>query len=720
MSETPSLIATFHWLGRRLPQVTDALQPLSLHAMAQFDGRLRTAIDGRSEDKLFAAVDYLLITLGVKSPQWRDEALAAVLPAIGVHPDLGGYIVHQQTTTGWMIEDAGGSRHLSQLPPGSRFASVADASEPGETLYRTAAQLFKGVLKENRRFFVLAAIASVIINVLALMTSLYTMQVYDRVIPSQGLSTLYALTAGVAISLVLELVGKFARAAILDYAIRNMDESLSHGIFQRLLRIRMDQLPSSVGTLSGQLRSYEMIRSFASSVSLYLLVDAPFALLFLVVILMLAGPIVTSVPVAFLVLALIIGFGHRQAMERHAKSGMRASHRKLGLLVETVEGAEVIKASGAGWRFLNRWNELSRVNIEEDMKLRHLGESAGYYAGFMQQSAYVLLVAVGAYVASTSQGGLTSGGIIACSILSGRVLQPVGMLPGLMVQWANARSAMTSIAHLFKLKQDNHEVGRPMSVHRLEGAFEMRDLEFAYRDQDVVLKIESLAIQPGERVGILGTVGSGKSTLLKLMTGMYTPAKGSISVDGIDLQQISRVHLSERLGYLPQDTRLFAGTLRDNLLLGAIGTTDQQVVAACELTGLASIVKGHRKGFDLPIAEGGAGLSGGQRQLVALTRMILTTPDVWLLDEPTASMDDNSEARAIEALRASMVAGQTMVLVTHKPALLQLVDRVIILTPNGVAVDGPRTQVLNQITRVRPIREPASMPAPRAEMGGVA
>jgi ATP-binding cassette subfamily C protein LapB len=712
---THPISTTVQWLGRRLPELVSSLRPLPAHAMEELGRRLQAATAER-DPLARSALDYLFGELGLPNSKWHKALDSAALPAAGVHPDVGAFVVHQRIPTGgWLIEDVDGARHVAVLPPAAQYIEVGESQPDSRGLYRTAGQLFSETLRQNLRFFVYAAVASVVINLLALMTSLYSMQIYDRVIPTQGLATLYALTAGVGLSVVLELVGKFARAAILDHAIRSMDAKLSHSIFERLLRVRMDQLPSSVGTLSGQLRSYEMIRSFASSVTLYLLVDTPFALFFILVIWMIGGPLVACVPLAFFVLALIVGALHRGAMLRYARSGMTASHRKLGLLVEAVEGAETIKASGAGWGFLARWNNLSRTNIDQDMKLRQMGESASHMAAFLQQGSYVLLVAVGAYVASTTND-LTAGGLIACSILSGRVLTPVGMLPGLMVQWANASSAMTSIAHIFKLEQDNHQVERPLAINRLRGALQFEGVKFAYGREDPVLQVQSLQIRPGEKVGVLGAVGSGKSTLLKLMSGMYRPSAGSVLLDGVDMQHISRAHLGDRLGYLPQDVKLFAGTLRDNLMLGVVGKSEQQMIEACELTGLADIVKGHRKGFDLPIAEGGSGLSGGQRQLLALTRMVLAAPDIWLLDEPTASMDDGTEIRAIQALRHSLDPSQTLVLVTHKPALLQLVDRLVILRPDGVALDGPRDQVLQQITKVRPATPEPQRPRGQLEV----
>ena len=712
-ANTPSSVThNVLWLARRLPDIVKDLRPMQSHMMAELESRLAAAQDqGINRDGLRACVDYAFESMGARSQAWGEGSAAARLPAVAIHPDVGVFILHQHTPAGgWLLEDASGNRHVTVLPPGALYTEIQASHATGRSLYRTAGELFRGALRDNRRYFIHAAIASVVINLFGLLTSLYSMQVYDRVIPTQGLSTLYALTAGIVMGIFLELIAKFARATITEHSVRAMDVDLSHSIFERLLRVRMDQFPASVGTLSAQLRSYEMIRSFASSVTLYLLVDTPFAILFLAVIYLLGGPLVAAVPVVFFIVALAVGFLFRRGMERHALSGQAASNRKLGLLVEAVEGAESIKASGAGWQFLARWNGLTRTNIDEDMRLRHLGDSATYYAGFLQQISYVLLVATGAYVASTSTS-LTAGGIIACSIISGRVLTPAGMLPGLMVQWANAKSAMRSLSHIFSLEQDNHAVERPLAIDRLRGEVAVQGLEFGYRGHATVLQLENLHIKPGEKVGLLGPVGSGKSTLLKLLSGMYMPSKGRVSFDGIDLQHISRPHLSDRLGYLPQDVRLFAGTLRDNLTTGVLGKTEQHLLAACELTGLHQVIAAHPKGFDMPIAEGGTGVSGGQKQLIALTRMVLAAPDVWLLDEPTASMDETLESRTIAALRASVQVDQTLILVTHKPALLQLVDRLVILSPTGVVIDGPKALVLQQLAaRSRPAPAPAGRP----------
>ncbi len=560
----------------------------------------------------------------------------------------------------------------------------------------SARALFRNALLAHRGAFAQAAAASLLANTLALGAALYSMQVYDRVIPTQGLATLQVLTVGVLIAIVLELVVKFARAHVLETAVKGMDLELSHALFVRLLGIRLDQFPASVGTLSAQLRSYETIRRFASSATLYLIVDTPFALIFLAGIALLAGVKMAAIPLVFFVLALAIGLFYRNRIARHAETGTTAANHKLGLLVETVENAENIKATGSRPRQIERWNQLTRQSVDDDVQIQRYSEQATYLAAFMQQVSYTLLVAVGAWTAATTTD-LTMGGLIASAILSGRVLGPIAVLPGLVVQWAHARAALTSLEKVFALQGDNHAVTRPLTPERIHGEWRLEGLKFAWPGRPRPFTLPPTLIRPGEKIALLGPIGTGKSTLLKLMTGLYAPSEGQALLDGLDLQQIARAHLAAHLGYLPQEVKLLAGTLRDNLTTGLEGIGESALLDACRLTGLDQLIASHPQGLDMPIFEGGSGVSGGQKQLIALTRLILASPDAWLLDEPTAAMDEATEARALAVLKKTITPAQTLLIATHKPALLSLVDRLIVLLPNGGTLDGPKDAVLERL-----------------------
>jgi len=691
----------FRWLAQRCVDLHAQLRIPSRQEICALQKAVETdivepAIQGNNTEQLQQTLATLFDSMGLNALEWQFAPAQDALPMIALIPGIGCRMIYAKTPEGhWLMEGPSGSQQLYQLPHGGEYAAIS-APTTNNSAASTALAMFTDALRARKGIFVQASLASLLANLLALGASLYSMQVYDRVIPTQGVSTLIVLTTGVLIATVLELVVKLVRSSFLDRSIKGMDLDLSHKIFLRLLGIRMDQFPASVGTLSAQLRSYEVIRGFASSATLYLAVDAPFALLFLCVIGLLAGLQIAAVPTVSFFIALSIGLFYRRRIADHAQTGSAAANRKLGLLVETIESAENVKAAGMGWQQLTRWDSLNRQSVEDDLNIRHCSEQATFLAAFMQQISYIMLVATGAWIASTSTD-LTMGGLIACSILSGRVLGPVGALPGLIVQWAHARAALDSLEKVFALQCDNQGIARPLTPDHIRGEYQVSNLHFTYPSRPETLVVERLHIRAGEKVAILGAVGAGKSTLLKLLAGLYKPAQGRVLLDRLDIQQIARAHLSEHLGYLAQDVRLLAGTLRDNLLAGLSGISEQNILQACQTTGLAGLVAIHPKGLDLDIAEGGGGVSGGQKQLIALTRLILASPDVWLLDEPTAAMDEQIEQRSLAALRTAILAEQTLVLVTHKPILLGLVDRLIILAPSGIVMDGPRDAVLDKL-----------------------
>lgn len=694
MNDDNKFAGQLNWLaGKCHAQFPDRDRPSKrrLQGLLTALGKERTGEGVRPQLQAVAA---LLSLMQMRPASWLTHPDELQLPMVGVVEGLGwGMVVGRQQDGQWRFETADKVHMLDALPAQAAFTAVTPANIAGASGSGTARAIFRQALLANRKIFAWAALAALVGNLLALGASLYSMQVYDRVMTTHGVSTLVVLMVGALIGALLELLIKVARSGVLEHSVKAMDLSLSHQIFQRLLAIRMDQFPASVGTLSAQLRSYEQIRAFMSAATMYFAVDAPFALLFVAVIALIAGPEMAAVPLAFLVMSIGVGLLYRSKIAGHATSGNVLANRKLGLLVESVESAESIKAFGSRWRQQSQWDMVERAAAEENVKMRHYSEHSSYLAGFLQQASYVVLVGIGAYLAITDNH-LTSGSLIACSILSGRILAPVAALSGLIVQWANARAGLGTLEKVFALEQDNHGVANPLTPERIEGAYTISDLRFSYPGRPETLKLQDLLIRGGEKVAIVGPIGAGKSTLLKVLAGLYRPTAGRVLLDDLDIQQISRAHLSERVGYLPQDMRLVSGTLRDNLLAGLHGVSDQQVLDACRLTGLASVVAGHPQGLDLEIAEGGGGLSGGQKQLVGLTRMILARPDVWLLDEPTASMDEDTESRCLRALRESIGEQQTVVVVTHKPVLLGLVDRIVVVTAQGVVKDGPKEAVL--------------------------
>jgi ATP-binding cassette subfamily C protein LapB len=539
-----------------------------------------------------------------------------------------------------------------------------------------------------------AVIGGLMINVIALATSFYSMQVYDRVIPTSATQTLLVLTLGVLVAICFELVAKRVRSNLYERLIDAVDQRLSRLIYMRFLSIRLDQLPQSVGGLAAQMRGYESVRSFFSSITTNFLVDAPFALFFLGVIGLIGGWLAV-IPMLFFVLSVMVGLYYRQQVSAFAAKSNAASNLKTGLLVETIEGAESIKSGQGGWRMLSRWMKTTDDARDADLQMRNISEHSQHLSGALQQISYTLMVASGALL--VSRGEMTMGGLIACSILSGRVLSPVAMIPGQLVQWAHAKAALQGLDKLWALEGDHFGHEQALVLDSIQGGYRFESVQASYGSKKA-LALPTLTIHAGEKVGILGPIGAGKTTLLRLLSGMYKPQSGRILLGDVGLDQISKPVLAGHMGYVQQEGRLFAGSLRDNLILGLLDPGDEAILAAARLTGLMqAVISVHPKGLQQDIFEGGSGLSGGQRQLVNITRAFLREPSIWLLDEPTASMDRGLEIQVTQALKHAIRPTDTLVLVTHKAEMLELVDRIIVVANQQVLMDGPKAQVLQRL-----------------------
>jgi ATP-binding cassette, subfamily C, bacterial LapB len=642
-----------------------------------------------------------------------DGPDVAALPLLCRHGERGWLVVMARASQGlWLAQDSSGQR--MDLPLDGQPCLHRIVMDEGREGHTTAAQLVREQFKANRSVFVEAGLTSLLLTIVGLLVSFYSMQVYDRVIPSQGYQTLWVLTIGVIFSIALEWFIKVARAHLIEPRLKEMDLNLSKAIFSRMTAVRLDQRPPMVGTLASQLQGYEMIRGVLSASTLFLLFDVPMALVFVTVIAFIAGPMMAAVPLVLFPLATCAGLLQRRRMNRLVASSVDTGNRKTGLLVESIEGAETIKGLGAGWRFEGRWSGLVETNASQTLQIKHLTDSTGYLAAGFQQIGYVAMVALGASL--TIQGQITQGALIACSILSGRVMGPSAMIPGLLVQLSHAAAALKGLESVFKLKRDNEGVERPIVPGSVRGELRFQGVEFAYPGRNAVINLNQLQIQAGERVAIIGPVGAGKTTLLGLASGQFKPAKGTVFLDGMDISQLHAGWVASNIAYMPQSSWLCSGTLRDNLLLGQPDLGDEAVIDACRKTGLWRLIGQNAKGLELPIAEGGKGLSGGQRQLVALTRHLIANKRIWLLDEPTSGMDEGMEQHCVGVLAEALKVGRTLLLVTHRPALLALVERIIVIDQNsgGLLLDGPRDQVLAHLARGRV--QPGANPQPTASV----
>jgi ATP-binding cassette subfamily C protein LapB len=639
--------------------------------------------------ELFSSLDF-------ESLSFSKDISKQFLPNFAIVPNFGVVFIYEQTKDGeYKAQSKDGIKIFKSFPLNTRFANLRKKEVSKEKT--SAYEMFKKVALEQKRLLVYAAAATFSINTLALGTSLYTMQVYDRVVPTGAISTLVALTIGVFIAIFLEMMIKFSRSVLLDYATKKMDIEYSNDIFERFLRIRCDALPKSIGTLTGQLQSYNNVRAFITSAAMFLFIDLPFSIIFILAIFVIGGFAMGLVPIGFLILSLIVGFIFRKKIEQASKNSSMASYKKMGLMVETVENSENIKATGAGFNILNNWNRLTQEAVDDDIEIRHYSDMSSYITAFLQQLSYIAIVSLGAYLVAEN-GTITMGALIAMTILSGRILQPIAQLPNQFVQWGKASLAVKDLDNVYKLASDNDGITRPLSPYLDTTNIRCKDISFGYTENSNVISVSELNIKQGEKVAILGAIGSGKSTFLKILAGLYKPTKGFVYLDGIDMQLIKRDFLTENMSYLPQTTKLFAGTLRDNLIFGMIGISDEQIIEAAKLTGLIGLINALPNGLDTVVPEGGESVSGGQKQLIALTRMIVANKKIILLDEPTASMDEGTERQIISMLHQKLSPEQTMVVVTHKPIVLNMVDRIIVLTPNGVAVDGTKEEVLAKLT----------------------
>lgn len=559
---------------------------------------------------------------------------------------------------------------------------------------RNATQWFAFAMRKHRRVFLEGVFATFLISVIGLAGSMYTMQVYDRVVPTGGYATLWVLTIGVLIAITLEAAMKMVRSYMVDRSSKAIDLELSGVFFGKAMSIRMDARPNTVGTFASQIRYFESVRNFIASSTLFVLADAPFAVFFIFVIAALAGP-VAFVPAIALPVAVLSGLAFVRSIDHYTKDSMHESNRKNGLLIEALDGIEAIKASGGEWKMQDKHKELTESIAYSDLKLKDVSNRAQYLAQTIQQLNYIGMIAVGAYVISTGQ--LTMGGLIASSIIAGRALTPIAQIPQLIMQWKHAKTALDGLNAIMEMPSDRPDGERMIVPQQCGGHLRMEGISYSYRGEKPDLQVQRLEFKPGERVAIIGAVGSGKSTLIKVLSGLFKPQSGSVFLDGVDMMSVAPEFVREHIGYQPQDVRLFGGTLRENLSIGLPTPSDSVIMRAAALTGLDQAIRNHPKGLELEIAEGGHGLSGGQRQLVGLTRMLIARPRVLLMDEPTASMDGQLESKVMKHVFEDMPADSSVIVVTHKMSVLTYVDRVIVVDKGAVVLDGPKEQVMERI-----------------------
>ncbi|ETW13458.1 ATP-binding/permease fusion ABC transporter [Roseivivax marinus] len=554
---------------------------------------------------------------------------------------------------------------------------------------------FWGEFLRFTRLFGEVALGSMVANLLAVAVALFSLQVYDRVIPHQSEATLWVLAGGAALALVLEGLLKAARAQLLDGAGRQIEVTVQARLMDRLLAMRSEAAARGPARLFSAMRDFGSVREFFTASTVGAVTDLPFLLIFLGLVWSIAGGLVW-VLVAGGVLMVLPGLLLQGRMIRLTQDMQGAGVRQSRLLHEAVGELDTIKGARGEARFRRLWEELVAVQAWKSSDQRRLTAALTFWAQGVQQATYVCAVVAGTYLVFA--GEFTVGAIIATGILTSRTLAPLTQLAGLLARWGNVRAALGALDEIAHAPQDRADGRSYLRRDRIEGRFDLRGVTYRYDDGPPVLDVQALAIRPGQRVALMGTNGSGKSTLLKLLSGLYAPDAGRLLIDGAEVGQIDPADLRRGIGMLGQEVRLFQGTLRENLNLSLLETDDARLLAALDFAGLGPFVSAHPKGLDLAIGDGGAGLSVGQRQSVGWARLWLQDPDVVLLDEPTAALDQTLEKTLISRLEG-WLEGRTAVIATHRVPILSLASRTVILSAGRVAVDGPRDEVLAHLAR---------------------
>ncbi len=544
-------------------------------------------------------------------------------------------------------------------------------------------------------YYVESMLAAVVANVLTLAAVFFAMNVYDRVVPTQAYTSLWTLAIGTTAAILLEFGTRWLKARLVDLAGRKADLSLNAMLLREIMAIRLEHRPSSIGVFASSMRDFESLRDFMSSASMVMLVDMPFIVMFIALIAIIGGPIAWIAAAAVPILV-AVGLWAQKPLMRAMREHMKESGDKQSVLVESLLNLEALKAHNAESYLQRRWETANLAASESYKKTRALTNLMLGLTASMQQLVTVGMVVYGVYL--IGDNALTLGGLIASVILAGRAISPLGSIMALAARFQQARSALDTLDALMKRPRDRHGARRYVVPEKIAGDLQADELEFAYPGENPrpVIRKLSMHLQAGEHLGLLGRIGSGKSTLLRLLAGLYTPQAGHVCVDSVDVQQIEPAELRSRLGYVGQDAQLFQGTLRENLVLSDSWISDARVIDVLQQLDMYKMVASHPRGLDMPLTEAGGGLSGGQRQLLAMARMMLRDPALVFLDEPTSMMDQTTEAKVIEVL-GRWLQGRTLVLSTHRLQLLVWTERLALLENGQIVLSGPRDDVLKRL-----------------------
>jgi ATP-binding cassette subfamily C protein LapB len=638
----------------------------------------------------------------IKRPLLKIPSM--VLPAVLLLKDQHACVllgVNQQDKTATIMRPEAGEGEFT-LPLSELMASYSgycffvkpvyqfDKRSEKESEKASKKHWFWGTITQSWRIYRDVFIASLLINIFAVASPLFVMNVYDRVVPNNAFDTLWVLAIGATVVYMFDFLLRTLRAYFIDIAGKKSDILISASIFSKVNNITMASRPQSVGAFAKNLQEFESIRDFITSASITTLVDIPFMFLIVGVIWLIGGP-VGYIPIITIFLILMYSVIIQIPLRRSIEESQKTASQKNAVLIESLYNAESVKLNNAEGVLQQKWENAVGNIADWGVKTRQLAQSCSSFASMAQQLTTVVIVIVGVY--QISEGNMSMGALVASVMLTGRALGPMAQVAGLATRYNQAKSAFTALNEIMNSPVENPDDVKFVHRPKFEGAFQFDAVSFAYPEQEqAAISAININIKSGEKVGIIGRIGSGKSTLGKLMTGLYTPMDGAVRVDGVDVRQINPTDLRRNVGSVSQDVTLFYGSIRDNIVMGVPYMEDEAILRAAELSGVSEFANRKPSGLDSIVGERGMQLSGGQRQSIAIARALLFDPPILILDEPTASMDNTTETRMKRRLM-NVVKDKTLILITHKASMLDMVDRIIVMDNGRLIADGPKAQV---------------------------
>lgn len=643
------------------------------------------------------------------SAKLHERALNAIdpmhYPVVLLLNDDSSVVLHQRIKKDQyeLIMPEGGSKIVSGADLKQNYSGYAIYAEP-QFKYEHRVDEFEPIqprswfwsaLWGNKRIYAHVLLAAFMTNLFVLVAPLFIMNVYDRVVPNQAITTLWVLTIGAVVFFVFDLIARILRYYLVDVAARRADLKLSSRLFQQFMGLRLTSKPQSAGTVSFYFNEFEALRDFFTSATFVGLIDIPFIALFIFAIYLIGGPIVV-VPLAAIPIVILFAYIFEIPARRAVQEAFAGVSFKSAILVESILGMQEIKTMGAEGQFQRRWEESVDKTNKAATASRFYSALTMNFTVWIQQLVVIAVVVYGVYL--ISDGTMTVGGLIACTILSGRAMM-LSQLANLLNRLERSRVSLKGLNRIMRLPTDRGMREQFITKSKIEGDIKLEKVGFTYPDEQTpALENISIDIKPGERVGIIGRIGSGKTTMLKLILGLYEPSAGSVRIDGTDNIEIDPVDLRRHVCYMSGDGMLFYGTVRENIMMANPNASDEEFIHAVTISGVDKFASRHPQGFDMQVGERGELLSSGQRQAVALARALIANPSVYLLDEPTGSVDNTFEKEFMAAM-SSVLENKTLMVVTHRASLLAMVDRVIVLEAGRVVADGPRDEIMAQLNK---------------------